>query len=278
MIGNSGDYITYDCGNSETTSFARWGIWSLNGSDSVTLKNLNIHGLAVGCVVFSSASNWTIDNVLCRAAGMVGWETDQRGYDEDPSQSGTFIMKDSTIEYVGCAEDLSGNIIANSCVGQANEPCAVGGYGDAMAFYGDAGAWEIDNLTCQYIMSDCYDSVHGNAGASTKIKNSKFIAIVGASIKGQQETIVENSIFVNDCAWPLYQGMLDEHYLLGGECAGKAQMCRALNHIAIQASVGVQHRFIGNTIFTNQDSDITMWGCTGSEKNLYLRNNIFYED
>lgn len=262
-------------GSACSGDFARHGIWSQSGSNNVLVKNVKIHGVSKACVMFPGASNWTFDNFHCRGVGHVGFDNDIA----NPDQSGTMTMTDSEVEYVGCVEELNGNIRSQSCIGDTGEGLL--GYGDAFGFGdGSMANWDITNLSCHNNMSDCFDGLHGSSAYTIKIKNSKFWANIGAAVKGSAagSTILENNIIIDDCAWPLYQNMLDPISLSGGSRAGEIIMCRPDATISLQMTNNVTHKLIGNTLFGNHD-EIVVVACGGSNRtgdSVYMRNNIFY--
>ena len=263
---------TYPC----TTNYAKYGIWG-EVNDTIKLKNMDIWGMATGCVMFSAGSNWSFYNFKCRGGGMDGLESDSpnRSGTSD-GQSGTMIMVDSEIEYIGCVIDTNNAVVSGSCVGQATDTINAG-YGDAFGFAdGSMANWIIDNLTCKYNFSDCFDGLHGDGSGSVKITNSLFIGNTGAAVKGSAQLTFENNVIIDDCAWPFTHNLIDPKFALGGVYAGKQFMCRADSLMSLQIPVsGVQHRLIGNTFFGNHDQMLSVQNCASSTS-VYARNNIFY--
>ncbi len=278
IVGIDNSNITNSCTGS--TTYARWGIYMGGTSDTITLKNLNIHGLAHGCVMMSGMSNATIDNVTCRGVGMIGWDSDSPYQTTLDSQSGLNTMTDSIVEYVGCAEALDGSMVANSCVGQGDGINV--GYGDAIGFTSDAPGtmadWEITNLVCRYNMSDCFDGLHGDGSGYVKIKRSKFVGNVGASVKGVNPTTIENSIIIDNCSWVLYYDMLDPKFEAGGAQAGNMLLCRADATFSLQLQDDVVHHLIGNTVFGNHDQILSVSAPSGvpTGASVISYNNIYY--
>jgi len=265
---------TYGCTDTQNEHNATAGIYAIEANEGITLKDVNIHGVSTRCLFLSRVGNWTFDNFTCRGVGMVGIDGDYLGGEYDDTFFGTFHMTDSTIEFVGCAEDLDGNIIEHSCVGQGADINV--GYGDAFGFADDISTWIVDNLTCQYNMSDCFDGLYAgtNVGAYLIFRNSRFISNTGAAVKGATTLTLENNLIIDDCAWPLEKGMLDSKFLSGGEHEGNQLMCRADTGVSLGGSLGGQHRFIGNTFYSNHDSAIVYSGCADGST-LFMRNNIF---
>ena len=105
-----------------------YGDWAAVGlyaedSSNVTLKNLNIHGLAHTGIWAGRLSNWTLEKVRLAANGLVGWDGDIDGAD---SNTGTLTFRQWTVEWNGCAETYPGR----SPAGCWNQPA--GGYGDGI--------------------------------------------------------------------------------------------------------------------------------------------------
>jgi len=263
---------SYPCGSSN----ARYGIWG-EVNDTIKLKNMDIWGMATGCVMFSAASNWSFYNVKCRGGGMSGYDSDSPNRaDPTDGQSGTMLMVDSEVEYIGCVIDTNNTVVAGSCVGQAKDTINAG-YGDAFGFAnGSMANWIIDNLTCKYNFSDCFDGLHGDGSGFIKITNSLFVGNTGAAVKGGAAATIENNVIVDNCAWPFTHNLIDPKYASGGVYAGNQFMCRADSSISLQIQVAnTQHRLIGNTIFGDHNQMLSVAFCA-SNTSVYARNNIFY--
>jgi len=67
----------------DTYPFGAWAAVGIYAADSsnVTLRNLNIHGLAVAGVQAGRLTDWTVENVRLAANGLVGWDGDIDGDD-----------------------------------------------------------------------------------------------------------------------------------------------------------------------------------------------------
>lgn len=247
-------------------------IWS-EGSDNILLKNINMHGLAARCIMFSGASNWDFENVLCRGAGFAGLDSDSPYQTTADAQSGTMTVNNFEVEYIGCVENLDGTIQSASCVGQGGSYWH--GYADAFGFTSDSPGtmanWEINNLSCHDVMQDCFDGLHGDGSGYLKIKNSLFYDINGASIKTVNPVTTENTIVIDNCTWAYEMGMM----YTDGSHDSDMLICRADAAVSIGVVAGGTYKFINSTFFSNHNQIFSFFGsdgCAGSS--VYLRNNI----
>lgn len=122
----------------DTYPFGEWasiGIYA-NNSSNITLKNLNIHGIAETCLGTARLSNWNVENVRLAGCGGSGWNGD---YGENPSNSGTMRFKNFIVEWNGCAENYPGEQ-PDHCWAQS-----AGGYGDGVGLARTGGHWIIED-------------------------------------------------------------------------------------------------------------------------------------
>lgn len=253
--------------------YAQNAIFSKGGSDNILINNVNMHGLATRCVMFSGASNWVVTDTICRGVGFGAFDSDHPTETTGDSQSGTMTFTNVTAQWIGCIENLDGSIMPRSCVGQGGSYWH--GYGDAFGFTSDAPGtmanWIIDGLLCENVMQDCFDGLHGDGTGYVKITNSLFQSINGASIKTVNPVTVENSIIIDNCSWAYETGMM----YLDGVHDSDMLICRADASISIAGVDAIQHKFYGNTIFGNHNQIFSIFGSDGCDSSeIELRNNI----
>src|SRR5262249_13274001 len=104
-----------------------YGDWASSGilaldSNEVTLRSLDIHGLAQNGITAGRISNWLVEDVNLVGNGLAGWQGDLGA---PSSNSGKLTFRRVSFEWNGCAETA------------ARQPAGcwsggVGGYGDGL--------------------------------------------------------------------------------------------------------------------------------------------------
>jgi hypothetical protein len=187
--------------------FADKGIYAQDSSN-VTLRHLNIHGLASAGIHAGRITDWNLEDVRIAGNGFVGWDGDI--YDNS-SNKGTILFRRATVEGNGCPEKYPGRTIAN-CFDQA-----FNGYGDGIATGRTGGHWIIEDSIIANNTQDGIDLLYVSRVPDEtliEIRRTKVFGNAGNQIKVNGPTIIENVIAVGNCAWfegkPIatYMGML----------------------------------------------------------------------
>ena len=239
--------------------WAESGIFAVDSSN-VTLKNLNIHGLASAGIAAGRIQNWTVENVRIAGNGWVGWEGDISG---DDSNSGTIQFKHWVVEWNGCAETYPGQA-PNNCWAQS-----AGGYGDGVGSGATGGHWIIEDSTFRYNTSDGLDLLYArNAGSQIEIRRCMAYGNAGDQIKVNGPTRIENSLMVSNCG-----------YFHGKAFTYDVDDCRAGGSaLALSLREGITVSVITATIAGQGDClaivECDDSSCNGSET-IIIQNTIF---
>lgn len=122
----------------ETYPYGDWAPTGLYAEDStsVTLRNLNVHGLAHTGIWAGRLTDWTVEDVRIAGNGWVGWDGDLDG---DDANGGTLTFRRWTVEWNGCGETYPGGE-PTGCWAQS-----AGGYGDGIGTGATGGDWIIED-------------------------------------------------------------------------------------------------------------------------------------
>ncbi len=245
----------------DTYPYGDWADTGLYAEDSagVTLRHLNIHGLASAGVRAGRLSDWTAEDLRIAGNGWVGWEGD---IDGDDSNSGTLTFRRWRVEWNGCVETYPGEQPAG-CWAQT-----AGGYGDGVGTGETGGRWLIEDAAFLYNTSDGLDLLYTRRpNSSITIRRTIAQGNAGNPIKTNGPATVENSIIVGNCG-----------YFNGQPFTYNVDDCRAAgNALALTLQPGNRVTVTNNTLTGEGDCllEVTCEGaCDGSES-VVLRNNIF---
>lgn len=265
-----------------TPPFGPWASFGLKintAATNVTLKNLDIHGLANGGLFADRVGNIDLDYVNLIANGWRGWEADAG--QADNSYTGTITFAHGKIEWNGCGEkyplttaNLSSSTDKHHCWEQQQ-----GGYGDGIGMgNGSPGNWTITDSSVSWNTSDGVDLLHGTGNSTIKFIRSKAEGNNGNQFKSTGNAYIENSMLVGDCSFFVGQPFTSTKDISGNIV--EMNYCRASGQtMALVAPLSSNRIYVSNsTIIGNGD---TLWllsgsGCSGTTKYLTLRNNIFY--
>ena len=245
----------------DTPPFGDWAAIGIAASDSsnVTLKDLNIHGLASGGIHAGRLKDWTVLNVRIAGNGWVGWDGDIDGKD---ANSGTMSFKNWTVEWNGCAESYPHETI-NNCWAQT-----AGGYGDGVGTGETGGNWVIEDSIFRYNTSDGLDLLYNRLPSQILIRRTQSYGNAGNQIKVNGPTRIENSLVKGNCGF--FNGKSFTYNV--DDCrAGGSALAFALrqgNAVSLVNSTLTGH---GDCLLTAECDDIS---CNGSET-ITLQNNIF---
>lgn len=242
-----------------------FGAWALRGiyaqdSVSVTLHDLDIHGLAGTGVHAGRLRDWTVRNVRIAANGSAGWDGD---IDGDDSNEGVMRFTRWVVEWNGCGETWPGNQ-PTGCWAQS-----AGGYGDGVGTGATRGRWIIEDSAFLHNTSDGLDLLYVRPGGSIEIRRTIARGNAGNQIKTAGPSIIENSVAIGNCAWFDHDPVTFD-----------VDNCRAGgNAVAMFLFPGDHSSLVNSTIASEGDCVVIAacaleeGGCNGSER-LTLRNDI----
>lgn len=240
--------------------YGDWAPVGLYASDSqnVTLKNLNIHGMAARGILAGRLINWLLENVRIAGNGWAGWDGDISGGD---SNSGTMTFRQVTVEWNGCGETYSGEA-PTGCWGQS-----AGGYGDGLGTGDTGGNWIFEDSKFLHNTSDGLDLLYHRGAGTITIDRVRAEGNAGNQLKTSGNAVVRNSVVVGNCS-----------YFSGKNFTFNVDHCRALgNSMAYRLEEGSQIQLVNNSVYGQGDCliEVSDGGCNGTEV-FVSRNNIFY--
>jgi hypothetical protein len=241
-----------------------FGLWAVNGiyaedSGGVTLRSLDIHGLAGVGVRAGRISDWTVTDVRIAANGAAGWDSD---IGEESSNSGTMRFTRLRVEWNGCGETWPGRQ-PDGCWGQS-----AGGYGDGFGTGATQGRWIFDESSFLYNTSDGLDLLYVRPGGSVEVRRTIAAGNAGQQLKVAGPSILENVVIAGNCGW-----------FDGKPVTFNVDNCRAAgNALAVFLYPGDSTSVVNSTIASEGDCVVFAgchegWTCNGTER-LLMRNNI----
>ena len=255
----------YTC-QRDTPPYGDWASTGLYAEDStnVSLKNLNIHGLANSGVLAGRLTDWTVENIRIAGNGSAGWNGDLVGDGSNSENHGMMIFRHWTVEWNGCGETYPDERHVG-CWGQE-----AGGYGDGVGTGTTGGHWVIEDSTFLHNTSDGLDLLYARLpDAAIEISRTIAEGNDGNQIKTSGVVTIENSIIVSNCGF--FHDM--PYWNNGDDCrAGGDALAFAMNP-------GGQATVINSTI-TGEGGCLVIaecaldQTCNGSEKVL-IRNTLF---
>ena len=241
--------------------FGKWGKYGIFAPDAqnITLKDLNIHGLANRGIVAYRIKDWDVTNVRIAANGWSGWEGDA-GPGQDSANSGTIHFKRVTIEWNGCVEDYPNE--------EAHKWCW-SGYGDGLGTGATSGKWVIEDSVVRYNTSDGLDLLYLKlpGAGPVIIKRSQFYGNAGNQVKVRSSLRLENSIVVGSCS-----------FFKGKDFTYKVDHCRAGGDaVAFSPTVAAENVIVNNTIL-GQGNVLLMVANDRAPEGVTIKiyNNILY--
>lgn len=237
--------------------FGNWAGTGIVASDSsnVSLRDVNIHGLANRGVYAGGLADWTMDNVQIVANGWAGWDGD---IGSASSNSGTILFTESEISWNGCAERWPGGE-KFGCWGQGG-----GGYGDGLGTAETGGHWIFDRSVIQYNTSDGIDLLYLRDDGEVSVSRTLVDSNAGNQIKVARSSLIENSIVIGNCGF--FQGQGNMH---------TTDHCRALGDtISVGLVAGAQTELVNNTIIGQGNCVISGGGGTSTSQVRFTNNLI----
>ena len=257
----------YTC-ERDTPPYGDWAATGLYAEDSanVTLRDLNIHGLANTGIVAGRLTDWTVENVRLAGNGLAGWNGDLVGDSSNSENHGTFTFRNWLVEWNGCGETYPDQQHVG-CWGQE-----AGGYGDGAGFGGTTGGhYIIEDSAFLHNTSDGLDMLYTSLpGTTIEIRRTIAEGNDGNQIKFTAErAVIENSVIVSNCGF--FDGM---------PYWNSSDNCRANGDaLAFALLPGGQITMVNSTV-TGEGGCLAIaecavdHTCTGSEQVL-MRNSIF---
>ncbi len=247
--------------NRDTYPYGDWAAVGLYAEDSanVTLRDLNIHGLAHAGIRAARLRDWTVEHVRVAGNGWVGWDGDIDGSDVN---TGTLTFRHWTVEWNGCAETYPGEEPIG-CWAQS-----AGGYGDGVGTGRTGGHWVIEDSVFRYNTSDGLDLLYvREPNSSIVIRRTMAVGNAGNGIKTNGNLHLENAVIVGNCG-----------FFRGKDFTHNVDDCRAAgNALAITLRPGTSATVVNSTITGHGDClvEVVCEGqCTGDER-FTSRNDIF---
>jgi len=179
----------------DTPPYGDWAATGLYAEDSanVTLRDLDIHGLAAGGVQAGRLSDWTVERVRIVGNGFVGWDGDLSG---DDANTGTLTFRHWRVEWNGCGETYPEQDHIG-CWGQE-----AGGYGDGVGTGTTGGRWIIEDSAFLHNASDGLDLLYTRLpDAAIEIRRTVSAGNAGNQIKVTGPLTMENALLVSNCGF-----------------------------------------------------------------------------
>lgn len=247
--------------------YGEWAPVGLYAEDSanVTLRHLNIHGLAAIGVHAGRLTDWTVEDVRIAGNGLAGWDADLWD-DYGDSNGGTLTFRRWVVEWNGCGETWPGGE-PTGCWAQT-----AGGYGDGVGTGATGGDWIIEDSAFLHNTSDGLDLLYHSEGGRIVLDRVHAEGNAGNQIKVTGEAIIINSVLVGNC------GFFD-----GQPFTFNVDACRAMGSALHVAYVGGEQVSVVNTTIYGQGDGLVGAGpreegtCNGTER-LVGRNNLFRGD
>lgn len=246
----------------ETYPYGDWAVTGIYARDAeqVTLRHLDIHGLAYAGIHAGRLSDWLVEDVRIAANGWAGWDGDIG----DPSaNSGNMIFRRFVVEWNGCAETWPAGDPAG-CWGQS-----AGGYGDGLGTGATGGDWVIEDAVFRYNTSDGLDLLYHRLDGSITLKRTQAYGNAGDQLKTMGTAHFENILAVSNCGF-----FTDKTY------THDVDACRAGGSaLALTFKQDSDITVINSTLSGQGDCLIIAEcdaneSCTGNET-VHLRNSIF---
>jgi len=224
-----------------------YGDWAGTGvyaadARQVTLRDLDVHGLAGRGFQVGRVRDWTLQRVRIIGNGWVGWDGDI-GKDNS-SNAGLMHFKAVEIAWNGCAERYPSREHF-ACWAQS-----AGGYGDGLGTAATHGDWLFEDVHVHHNTSDGLDLLYLRPPGSVRIVRLRAEANAGNQLKTYGPTDLADSTIIGNC-----DAFSASRNMRGGD------HCRALGsavHIGMRPNETV--RLANNTIEGNGDCLVVVQG------------------
>ena len=238
--------------------WAETGIFASDSND-VTLRQLNIHGLAYRGIHAGRLKDWLVEDVRLVANGWAGWDGRLSEPGKGDANTGTITFRRLHVEWTGCAESYP----QKDPVGCFNQS-----YGDAIGVGKTGGAWLIEDSTIRNNASDGVD-LSLLVDGSVTVQRSRIEGNVRTQLRLGGDVTLENNVIVGNCS-----------FFDGKSYNESVDSCKDDgNTLVLVMAPGVTSQLVNNTI--TGEGDILIEArpgsgtqCDGTES-LLARNNIF---
>jgi len=249
----------------------------IRASDSshVTLRDLNIHGLAWSGIHAGRIADWTVENVRLAGNGGIGWDGD---LGENSAYSGTHLWRNLVVEWNGCPETYPG-LQPDHC--WAQEIC--GGYGDGVGLTRSGGHFIIEDSLFRYNTSDGLDLLYvgvDHPDSLVEVYRSAAYGNAGNQLKVGGTSRLVNCLASSDCAFfyqkPFAQAMgnfADGNHCRAGGAALSINLPRGRDSYIVNSTVASQGWACAELQCNNLDFP-DQPACDGTER-VYLHNDVF---
>jgi hypothetical protein len=242
----------------DTPPYGDWAAVGLSATDSadVLLRDLDVHGLAVGGIHAGRLTDWALERVQLVANGWSGWDGDVDG---DDSNDGDLVFDRVEIAWNGCGETWPGEEPVG-CWDQS-----AGGYGDGLGTGATVGRWLFQDCTVMHNTSDGLDLYYLQTGGSVEVRRTISRGNAGDQLKVAGDATVVSSLLVSDCAF------FDGWPLMSDHCRGGGSAFLADLHPGSRAAV------VSSTLASEGDcvviAECTDTTCSGAEE-LVIRGSV----
>jgi len=241
----------------DTYPYGDWAATGLVATDAadVTLRHLDIHGLAHGGVWAGRLTDWLVEDVRVAGNGWVGWDGDVDG---DDSNAGTMTFRRFAIEWNGCGETYPGGE-PTGCWGQT-----AGGYGDGLGTGATGGDWIFEDSRFLHNTSDGLDLLYHSLGGRIVLDRVRAEGNAGNQLKVMGEAAITNTVAVGNC------GFFD-----GQPFTFNVDNCRAAgNAISVTPGSAAAISIVNTTVYSEGDCLLLVDGCD-APVTVTSRNNVF---
>ncbi|MCL2659729.1 MAG: chitobiase/beta-hexosaminidase C-terminal domain-containing protein [Acidobacteriaceae bacterium] len=253
--------------------YAATGITTSNQTTSVTITDVNIHGMAVDGMRGPTGDGVVVTRVAVSGNASSGWDMDDLS---GTTGTGHLTLSYFTTQWSGCAEEYP---IVDAVPYQDCTDDNSGGYGDGVgtATVTSSTAWimSIDHSVAAYNTQDGFDLLHleGN-GSRLTIANTLAYGNMGQQIKAGSASTVTNNVIVGNCN-ALRQAIPGTP---AGYNSRLSDFCRASDvPVVIAVSDGETTQYANNTLYTANTIGVEVAANGACTTSCYLKyeNNIF---
>jgi hypothetical protein len=241
----------------------------------VTLRDIDIHGLASRGIMGAIGGDFTVERVRIAFNGGAGWDFDD-GKGTKNNDAAAVHASYLTVEWNGCTEEypITHSVPAFACYDQDH-----GGYGDGIGTPNTPLNFSCDHCVFRYNTQDGFDLLH-TKGSEISVTNSVSYGNMGQQWKmGTMKRVVfQNNLTVNNCRRmsAAFPGAPDRYH------RDLSLFCRAGGDgIAFSVTNGSSYTFQHNSFagYGATSYDIVCDGACSNAKLIYQNNlNIGYKD
>jgi hypothetical protein len=252
--------------NRSTAPYGNWASVGIKAKDSssVTLQDLNIHGMANYGVLAGRLTDYTVTRVKLNMNGWGGWNNDL-GESAGSSDHGAMTFHNLEIGWNGCGESYPDHQIVG-CWGQVE-----GGYGDGFGSNTTSGNWTFVDSYFHNNTQDGLDLLYADTTATILVQRSHAEGNAGNQMKLSGSPSVENSLIVGDCSY--FTGIDNMSGNNSGGAGTAGDQCRAMgNALVLSVQAGLHALVRYNTI--TSEGDCVILAINGdSTSSVAIQNN-----